>query len=162
MPKLVKEPGGVAAKVELLVRPLIEEMGIRLWDVRFEKEGTQWFLKIYIDKDSPMDTDTCEAVSKAIDPILDRADPISQSYFLEVGSPGLGRKLTRDFHYGLMAGQKVRINFFAPAKDGKKESAGLLKGLCNGQIAIETPEGEQSFALEDVAAVKLCDDEDLF
>ena len=87
--------GGAAKTVETLVLPTVEGMGLRLWDVRFEKEGPDWFLRVLIDRDEPLDTDTCEAVSRAIDPILDEADPIDQSYYLEVGSPGLGRRLTR-------------------------------------------------------------------
>ena len=93
------QPGGAAAVVEALVRPTVEGFGLRLWDVRFEKEGPDWFLRVLIDRDEPLDTDTCEAVSRAIDPILDEADPIDQSYYLEVGSPGLGRRLTRPEHY---------------------------------------------------------------
>ena len=78
--------GGAAKTVETLVRPTVEGMGLRLWDVRFEKEGPDWFLRVLIDRDEPLDTDTCEAVSRAIDPLLDEADPIEQSYYLEVGS----------------------------------------------------------------------------
>ena len=73
--------GGAAAVVEALVRPTVEGFGLRLWDVRFEKEGPDWFLRVLIDRDEPLDTDTCEAVSRAIDPILDEADPIDQSYY---------------------------------------------------------------------------------
>ena len=68
--------GGAAKTVETLVRPTVEGMGLRLWDVRFEKEGPDWFLRVLIDRDEPLDTDTCEAVSRAIDPLLDEADPI--------------------------------------------------------------------------------------
>ena len=93
--------------VEQLVRPVVEGMGLRLWDVRFEKEGPDWFLRIFIDRDTPLDTDTCEAVSRAIDPVIDAADPIDQSYYMEVGSPGLGRRLTRPEHFGPYVGQKI-------------------------------------------------------
>lgn len=92
MAKPGKPQQGSAVKVvEALVRPVVEGMNLRLWDVRFEKEGPDWFLRVLIDRDEPLDTDTCEAVSRAIDPLLDEADPIEQSYYLEVGSPGLGR-----------------------------------------------------------------------
>ena len=87
MAKRAQHPGGAAAAVEAIVRPVVEGMGLRLWDVRFEKEGPDWFLRVLIDRDTPLDTDTCEAVSRAIDPLLDEADPIDQSYYLEVGSP---------------------------------------------------------------------------
>ena len=106
---MAKAKGGpsTAQVVETLVRPVVEGMGLRLWDVRFEKEGPDWFLRILIDRDIPLDTDTCEAVSRAIDPVIDAADPIEQSYYMEVGSPGLGRRLTRDEHFTLCRGQKV-------------------------------------------------------
>ena len=65
--------GGAVKTVEALARPVVEGMGLRLWDVRFEKEGPDWFLRILIDRDEPLDTDTCEAVSRAIDPLLDEA-----------------------------------------------------------------------------------------
>ena len=97
---MAKQSGGnTAQRVEALVRPTVEGMGLRLWDVVFEKEGPDWYLRVLIDKDGTMDTDTCAEVSHALDPILDEADPIDQSYYLEVGSPGLGRKLTRPEHY---------------------------------------------------------------
>ena len=95
---MAKTAGGknTAGVVETLVRPVVEGMGLSLWDVRFEKEGPDWYLRVLIDKpDGTMDTDTCALVSHAIDPVIDEADPIDQSYFLEVGSPGLGRRLTR-------------------------------------------------------------------
>ena len=86
---MAKQSGGnTAQRVEALVRPTVEGMGLRLWDVRFEKEGPDWFLRVLIDRDEPLDTDTCEAVSRAIDPILDEADPIPDSYVFEVGSAG--------------------------------------------------------------------------
>ena len=87
---MAKQSGGnTAQRVEALVRPTVEGMGLRLWDVVFEKEGPDWYLRILIDRDGTMDTDTCAEVSHALDPILDEADPIDQSYYLEVGSPGL-------------------------------------------------------------------------
>ena len=81
MAKPGKPQQGSAVKVvEALVRPVVEAMGLRLWDVRFEKEGPDWFLRVLIDRDEPMDTDTCAEVSHAIDPLLDEADPIEGSY----------------------------------------------------------------------------------
>ena len=105
---MAKTAGGknTAGFVETLVRPVVEGMGLSLWDVRFEKEGPDWYLRVLIDKpDGTMDTDTCALVSHAIDPVIDEADPIDQSYFLEVGSPGLGRRLTREEHYDKLKGQ---------------------------------------------------------
>jgi len=155
--------GGVAAAAEALVRSTVEGFGLRLWDVRFEKEGPDWFLRVLIDRDEPLDTDTCEAVSRAIDPILDKADPIEQSYYLEVGSPGLGRKLTRPEHYAQLAGQKCAVRLIRPDEQGCREAKGILKGLADdGIVTLETPEGEYTFPVKAAGYVKLCDDEDLF
>lgn len=158
-----QQPGGAAAAVETIVRPVVEGMGLRLWDVRFEKEGPDWFLRVLIDRDEPLDTDTCEAVSRAIDPLLDKADPIDQSYYLEVGSPGLGRRLTRPEHYEALAGQKCATRLIRPDEAGRRELEGTLVGLQDGVVTLNTPEeGEVSFPLKSAGFVKLCDDEDLF
>ena len=148
--------------VEQLVRPVVEGMGLRLWDVRFEKEGPDWFLRIFIDRDTPLDTDTCEAVSRAIDPVIDAADPIDQSYFMEVGSPGLGRRLTRPEHFGPYVGQKIAARLIRPNESGARELEGALLAFENGAVTIDTAAGPVRFALSDASFVKLCDDEDLF
>ena len=163
MDKAKKAQGeGAAARVERLVRPIVEGMGLKLWDVRFEKEGPDWFLRVLIDRDTPLDTDTCEAASRAIDPILDEADPIEQSYYLEVGSPGLGRRLTRPEHYEALKGQKCLAHFYRPDAQGRREISGLLVGLDGGTVTLDTPQGPVAFPLEAASYVKLCDDEDLF
>ena len=126
---MAKQSGGnTAQRVEALVRPTVEGMGLRLWDVVFEKEGPDWYLRVLIDKadGSTMDTDTCADVSHALDPILDEADPIEQSYYLEVGSPGLGRKLTRPEHYTAVQGQKISVKLYKANENGAKEFSGIL------------------------------------
>lgn len=157
-----QQPGGAAAAVENIVRPVVEEMGLRLWDVRFEKEGPDWFLRILIDRDEPLDTDTCEAVSRAIDPLLDQADPIDQSYYLEVGSPGLGRRLTRPEHYEALVGQKCAARLIRPDEEGRRELEGTLVGLADGIVTLHTEQGNVTFPLKSAGFVKLCDDENLF
>ena len=157
-----QQPGGAAAAVENIVRPVVEEMGLRLWDVRFEKEGPDWFLRILIDRDEPLDTDTCEAVSRAIDPLLDQADPIDQSYYLEVGSPGLGRRLTRPEHYEALVGQKCAARLIRPDEEGRRELEGTLVGLADGIVTLHTEQGDVTFPLKSAGFVKLCDDENLF
>ena len=160
--KKAQGTGGAAAAVERLVRPTVEGMGLQLWDVRFEKEGPDWFLRVLIDRDTPLDTDTCEAVSRAIDPILDEADPIQQSYYLEVGSPGLGRRLTRPEHYQALKGQTCLAHLYRPDSQGRREVSGLLEGLQDGIVTLAAPDGPVAFPLEAASYVKLCDDEDLF
>ena len=163
MAKPCKPQQGSAVKVvEALVRPVVEGMDLRLWDVRFEKEGPDWFLRVLIDRDEPLDTDTCEAVSRAIDPLLDEADPIEQSYYLEVGSPGLGRKLTRPEHYEAVKGQKVSVRLFRANENGTKEFSGILTGREGSTITVETENGTVNFEASAASTVRLCDDEDLF
>lgn len=166
--KAAGTPGGAAAAVEALVRPTLEAMGLRLWDVRFEKEGPDWFLRVLIERADPavpLDTDTCEAASRAIDPLLDAADPIEQSYYLEVGSPGLGRRLTRPEHYAALIGQKCAARLIRPDAQGRRELAGVLQSFdaAAGTATLLGENGEKlEFALKGASYVKLCDDEDLF
>ena len=160
---MAKQSGGnTAQRVEALVRPTVEGMGLRLWDVVFEKEGPDWYLRVLIDRDGVMDTDTCADVSHALDPILDEADPIDQSYYLEVGSPGLGRKLTRPEHYELLKGQKIRAKLIRPGADGSRELAGILAGRQGSTVTLDTDKGAVSFEVNAAASVNLCDDENLF
>lgn len=155
---------GAAKKVETLVRPVIEGMGLRLWDVRLEKEGPDWYLRVLIERDTPLDTDTCEKVSRAIDPILDKADPIAQHYFLEVGSPGLGRRLTRPEHFAWLMGQKCTARLIRPDEQGRREVTGLLQGLsAQDTVTLAQPDGQSTtFPRKSASYIKLCDEEDLF
>ena len=157
------QPGGAAAVVEALVRPTVEGFGLRLWDVRFEKEGPDWFLRVLIDRDEPLDTDTCEMVSRAIDPLLDEADPIEQSYYLEVGSPGLGRRLTRPEHFAQMTGQKCAAHLIRPDAQGRRDLEGILQGMDDGgNVTLAGGDGPVTFPVKSAGYVKLCDDENLF
>ena len=161
---MAKQSGGnTAQRVEALVRPTVEGMGLRLWDVRFEKEGPDWFLRVLIDRDEPLDTDTCEAVSRAIDPLLDEADPIEQSYYLEVGSPGLCRRLTRPEHYEALRGQKCAAHLIRPDEAGRRDVAGILQGLdAEGNVTLTDGSESYTFPVKMAGYVKLCDDENLF
>ena len=85
-----------------LIEPVVQSLGVTLWDVRFVKEGASYYLRVYIDKEGGVGIDDCVAVSHAIDPVIDEADPIDKQYYLEVCSPGIERELTRDRHF-LMA-----------------------------------------------------------
>ena len=162
---MAKQSGGnTAQRVEALVRPTVEGMGLRLWDVAFEKEGPDWYLRVLIDKTdgTTMDTDTCADVSHALDPILDEADPIEQSYYLEVGSPGLGRKLTRPEHYEALKGEKIGVKLIRPNADGVRELAGILTGREGTTVTLDTDNGPVAFEVNAASSVQLCDDEDLF
>lgn len=149
--------------VEEIVKPVCEQMGLILWDVRFEKEGPDWFLRVFIDKDEGgINIDECEALSRAVDPLIDEADPIGQNYYFEVSSAGLGRKLVKPFHFEKKLGQVVLARLIR-AVDGVKEIRGTLKSYNDGVITIETEDGTlHDVVVKETSFVKLCDDEDLF
>ena len=147
-----------AEKVYSLIEETVKNEGVTLWDVRFLKEGANWYLRVFIDKPEGISIDDCTAVSHAIDPIIDEADTIDKSYFLEVCSPGIERELTRPWHYEAVLGEKIKIKLYK-ALDGKKEFTGLLKAS-GDTLIIETETGEMSFPKETVSKAYLCDFED--
>lgn len=144
-----------AERVYSLIEETVKNEGVTLWDVRFLKEGANWYLRVFIDKPEGISIDDCTAVSHAIDPIIDEADPIDKSYFLEVCSPGIERELTRPWHYEAVLGEKIKIKLYK-ALDGKKEFTGLLK-TSGDTLIIETETGEISFPKETVSKAYLCD-----
>ena len=79
--------------MEEIARPIADDLGLRIWDVRYLKEGSQWYLRVFIDKDGGVDINDCERMSRALDEPLDQADPIDGEYILEVSSPGIEREL---------------------------------------------------------------------
>lgn len=147
-----------AERVYSLIEETVKNEGVTLWDVRFLKEGANWYLRVFIDKPEGISIDDCTAVSHAIDPIIDEADPIDKSYFLEVCSPGIERELTRPWHYEAVLGEKIKIKLYK-ALDGKKEFTGLLK-TSGDTLIIETETGEMTFPKETVSKAYLCDFED--
>ena len=102
----------VAERVFALIKETVEAQNVSLWDVRFVKEGANWYLRVIIDSENGISIDDCTNVHHAIDPVLDEADPIDKSYYLEVCSPGLERELTREEHFALMQGEKVKLKLY--------------------------------------------------
>ncbi len=148
---------GVAEKVFTLIKETVEAEGVTLWDVRFVKEGASHYLRVFIDKPEGISIDDCTAVSHAIDPVIDEADPIDVSYYLEVCSPGLGRQLVREEHFTASVGKPVKIKLFK-ATDGKKEIIGTLTGF-DGALTVETADGEITLQKSDIAKINLADDD---
>ena len=143
------------SKVEALVSGMIEEMGYELVDVEFVKEGQNWYLRFYLDKEGGINIDDCEKASKAIEKLLYEKDPIEQAYILEVSSPGLDRQLKKDKDFVKYAGSLVDVKLYK-AVDGSKEFQGTLKGLEGNIITIEDENGnELSFDRKDTAVIKL-------
>lgn len=147
---------GVADKVFSLVEETVKAQNVRLWDVRFVKEGANWYLRIIIDSDSGISIDDCTNVHHAIDPLLDEADPIDRAYYLEVCSPGLERELTRDEHFEKMAGEKVKLRLYK-AIDGVKEFSGVLKSGDREKVVLATETQELEFARNEISSCRLDD-----
>ena len=147
----------VAGRVYELVRDAVERQGVSLWDVRFVKEGASHYLRIFIDSPNGVSIDDCTNVSHAVDPILDEADPIDCSYYLEVCSPGLERELTRGEHFTAMLGRRVRLRLFR-AVEGQKELEGILKAYNGELVTLETASGTVSTARAEIAKASLADD----
>ena len=143
-----KKKGNVAQRVWELSEPLAKELNLSLWDVQFVKEGADWFLRVYIDKEGGVSIDDCVDMTHALSPVLDKEDPIPQEYMLEVSSPGLERKLTRPEHFAAFVGRPVRARLIRPLENGQRELTGiLLRAEEDGQLELQLDE-ETSVTLE--------------
>ena len=158
---MASKSNSIAAKAEALALPFAEELGLELWDVRFVKEGADWFLRFFIDKEDGVNINDCENLSRALDAPLDEADFIEQGYYLEVSSPGLGRELTKDRHFVQMEGEPIVVKLYR-AIDGTKEMKGILLEKTEDTLTL-TDEEETLITLQcsDIASVRL-DDDNLF
>lgn len=134
--------GNTVAKVAEIVAPYAEELGLDIWDIRFVKEGIDWYLRIFIDKDGGVSIDDCVDLTHAITKPLDDADPISQSYLLEVSSPGVERELITDSHFEKYIGAAVMMRLIRPI-DKVRDFGGILKNYENGLITVELADGEE-------------------
>ena len=134
--------------------PVVTAQGCTIWDVEYVREGADWFLRIYIDKDGGVDIADCEAISRAMDPILDEKDPIPTSYTFEVCSAGIERALKRPGDFERFMGSDVLVRLYRP-KDGTKEFPGVLRGYEDGRVTIEYLGKEVTFEKSEVALVRL-------
>lgn len=142
-----------------IVEPIAESLGLVLWDVRFVKEGASWFLRLFIDKKGGITMDDCVDFSRAVDKPLDDADPIDQSYYMEVSSPGIQRQLTRDFHFELCKGEAVLVHLIRP-RENQRDFRGTLEGFADGTITVKDSNGETlCFKKEETASVRLDDND---
>lgn len=153
--KSMKKNGGKTTDIVFsLAKPIADELGLTIWDVRFEKEGSTWILLIVIDKEGGVSINDCEAMSRPLDKKLDEADPIEQSYCLEVSSAGLERELTQDWHFEHCKGEQVTVKLIRPY-NGEREFRGTLLGLVNDAVSIETEAGSFTFLRNETAFVRL-------
>ncbi len=149
--------GNTVAAVWEVAAPIAEKLGLDIWDIRFVKEGADWFLRIFIDKDGGVSIEDCENMSRAIDKPLDEADPIEQSYCLEVSSPGIERELVRDAHFEACKGEKIKVKLIR-AVDGKREFNGILEDFDGHAITLRLEDGgAMVFEKKETSYIKLDD-----
>ena len=146
------------AKTEKLIAPIIAANHVELFDVDYVKEGQDWYLRAYIDKEGGITVDDCEIVAREMNEILDREDYIEDSYVFEVSSPGLGRPLKKEKDYIRSMGKELEIRTYR-SMNGSKEFYGVLTGYDDDTVTIQTEEDEKlTFAKTDIALIRLAFD----
>ena len=144
------------SKTEALLQPLMEENNFELVDVEYVKEGGNYYLRAYIDKEGGITSNDCELISRALSDILDEKDFIPDAYILEVSSPGLGRQLKKDKDFKRSLGEEVEIKLYKPMEK-KKELIGLLEDFDADTLYVTTEESEEPLAVsrKNIAMVRL-------
>ncbi len=142
------------SRTETLLQPIAAAQGVEIYDVEYVKEGSDYYLRAYIDKAEGVNIEDCENVSRALSDALDREDFIPDAYILEVSSPGLGRTLKKDRHLARSIGEEVEIKLYKPL-DGTKEYAGVLKSFDEGVVVITEGTMDRIFARNDIAVIRL-------
>jgi len=147
-------PLKLTEQITQLAKPIVEEAGCTLWDVEYVREGSDRFLRVYIDKAGGVDITDCETIHRRMDPILDEEDPIAESYYFEVCSAGIERPLKRPSDFEAFMGSSVLVKLYRP-KNGQKEIPGILRGYEDGRVCIETGKETVTFEKSEVALVRL-------
>lgn len=150
---LMAAGGGIAARVQALCAPVAEELGVELLEVKYVKEGPRRFLRLIIDKKGGIGIDDCEAVSRAVDPLIDENIEIKEAYYLEVQSPGLDRPLKTQADFLRYAGQEAEVKFYR-ARDGQKTLQGLIDRADEEHLYLKVGESVEALPLAEIAHVK--------
>ena len=140
--------------VASFAKPIVEQHGCELWDVEYVREGSEYFLRLYLDKEGGVDITDCERISRAVDPILDEKDPIQGSYHFEVCSAGLERSLKRPQDFERFLGSPITVKLYRP-RNGLKEIPAVLRGYDNGKLTVEAGKETITFEKSEVALVRL-------
>ena len=154
-----KSGGNTVAIVRALAEPIAKDLGLSIWDVRFLKEGGLWYLRIFIDKPEGIGIEDCEAMSRAMNDPLDEADPIEQSYCLEVCSPGINRELTRPEHFAAFLGSPVQVRLIRPDANGERDICGILIEYNGDVLKLETEGTDLAINKKDFSSVRLIEDD---
>lgn len=144
----------VTELVRELAEPVVLEQGCTLWDVEYVREAGTWYLRLLLDKEGGLDILDCEAISRRVSDLLDEADPIEQSYILEVGSAGAERRLRRPEDFARYAGALITLKTYKP-RNGRKEFAGTLTGYENGAVELTAGTEKLRFEKDEIAMVRL-------
>ena len=144
----------VTELVASFAEPIVKAHGCELWDGEYVREGSEYFLRLYLDKEGGVDINDCEAISRAVDPILDEKDPIQGSYHFEVCSAGLERALKRPADFERFMGSAVTVKLYRP-RNGLKEIPGILRGYEDGKVTMEAGKETITFERSEVALVRL-------
>ena len=144
----------ITDKVYELAKPVVEQAGCSLWDVEYVREAGSWYLRVFIDKEGGVSINDCENISRTLDPILDEADPIPDSFVFEVGSAGAERELKRPGDFQQFMGSEVEVRLYQPL-NGSKAFVGTLSGYDNGDVSILAGKENMSFQKAQIAQVKL-------
>ncbi len=146
-------------KVWAIAEPIAKDLGLMLWDIQYVKEGANYYLRIFIDKEDGVDINDCENMSRALDTPLDENDPIDKAYILEVSSPGIERRLVRDEHFARFKGADIMVKMIRPIEGIGKEFKGVLTDYDNGEVTITDHSGENTVSInkKDAAWIKLDD-----
>ena len=140
--------------VAQFARPIVEGFGCELWDVEYVREGSERFLRVFIDKEGGIDIDDCEKIHRALDPVLDEKDPIQGSYHFEVCSAGLERALKRPSDFERFMGSAITVKLYRP-RNGLKEIPCVLKAYDGGKVTVEAGKETICFEKSEVALVRL-------
>ena len=139
-----------------MAAPAVADAGCTLWDVEYVREAGAWYLRLYIDKEGGVDILDCEKVSRAVEPLLDEADPIEGSYTFEVSSAGAERPLKRPSDFAQFLGSPVTVKLYQN-RNGRKEFAGHLKAYdeATGDVTVTIGKEDATFAKSELALVRL-------
>ena len=144
----------ITEQVAQFAQSVVESFGCSLWDVEYVREGSERFLRLYIDKDGGVDIEDCEKIHRAVDPILDEKDPIPESYHFEVCSAGLERALKRPADFARFMGSPILVKLYRP-RNGLKEIPAVLRGYDDGKVTVEAGKETITFEKSEVALVRL-------
>lgn len=142
-------------RVHQIAQPIAEEVNLRIYEVEYKKEGSDWFLRVFLYGEQGVTIDDCEHVSRKLSDELDKEDLISTAYYLEVSSPGINRVLTQGWHYETAVGQEIEVKLFA-AVNGSKTLCGILTEYNEEYILLSTEKEQIKIENKKIAGAKLC------